>query len=190
MTVLIIILVLGVASLQPLPMDEDHALAAHDALDGCSRIKAARATLSEEADRLRLKSSSDPLAEQTDVLHYRLDFDIDPVIALDTAFLQAAVNTLCDTGSLLTTADVTAAQISIDAVAGATCTEVLSGPIAQDGITLDITEVPTGCDCGEDSLLFIVLIFIVFIVFIFVFIHFFVLALIFGNRPGFRLACS
>jgi aminopeptidase N len=79
MTVLIIILVLGVASLQPLPVDEDHALAAHDALDGCSRIKAARATLSEEADRLRLKSSSDPLAEQTDVLHYRLDFDIDPV---------------------------------------------------------------------------------------------------------------
>jgi hypothetical protein len=76
-----------------------------------------------------------------------VDFDIDPVIALDTTFLQAAVNTLCDTGSLLTRADVNAAQVSIDTVAGATCTEVLSGPIAQDGIILDITTVPEVCDC-------------------------------------------
>ena len=77
-----------------------------------------------------------------------VDFDIEPVIALDTGFLQAAVQTLCDTGSLLTQADVNAAQISIDAVNGATCTETLSGPIAQAGVILDITETPAGCNCG------------------------------------------
>jgi hypothetical protein len=77
-----------------------------------------------------------------------VNFDIDPVIALDTTFLQAAVGTLCATGSLLTVADVNAAQVSIDSVAGATCTEVLSGPIAQAGVVLDITEVPSGCNCN------------------------------------------
>jgi len=55
-----------------------------------------------------------------------VDFDIDPVIALDTAFLEAAAQTLCDLGTFLTVADVTSAQISIDAVAGATCTEQLT----------------------------------------------------------------
>ena len=55
-----------------------------------------------------------------------VDFDIDPVIALDTAFLEAAAQTLCDLGTFLTIADVTSAQISIDAVAGATCTEQLT----------------------------------------------------------------
>jgi hypothetical protein len=78
-----------------------------------------------------------------------VSFDIDPVIALDTAFLQAAVETLCATGSLLTVADVNAAQVSIDSVAGATCTEVLSGPIAQDDVVLDITRVPANCNCGS-----------------------------------------
>jgi hypothetical protein len=77
-----------------------------------------------------------------------VDFDIDPVIALDTTFLQAAVETLCATGSLLTVADVNAAQVSIDSVAGATCNEVLSGPIAQQDVVLDVTEVPSGCNCS------------------------------------------
>jgi hypothetical protein len=76
-----------------------------------------------------------------------VNFAIDPVIALDTAFLEAAAQTLCDLGTLLTQADVTAAQVSIDAVAGATCTEQLS----------ELTPVPatvsvaTSCDgnCGD-----------------------------------------
>ena len=79
MAVVIIILVLGAASLQPLPADTGQPSARDDASHRCSRIKAARADFAEQAERLRLKSSSDPLAEQTDVLHYRLDFEIDPV---------------------------------------------------------------------------------------------------------------
>jgi aminopeptidase N len=79
MAILVLILVLGAASLQAPPVDEAASPAGRDAIDGCSRVKAARADFSAESDRLRLKSSSDPLAEQTDVLHYRLDFEIDPV---------------------------------------------------------------------------------------------------------------
>jgi hypothetical protein len=65
---------------------------------------------------------------------------IDPTIALDTAFLQAAANTLCDLGTALTEAAVTVAQVSADAIAGATCTEQLSvlSPVPQ-AITLDVT---------------------------------------------------
>jgi aminopeptidase N len=81
MTVLIIMLVLGAAGLQPLPTDASHRTSVRDASHGCSRIKAARADFADETERLRIKSSSDPLAEQTDVLHYRLDFEIDPVDA-------------------------------------------------------------------------------------------------------------
>ncbi len=47
------------------------------AVDGCSRAKAARA-----AALARLKSSTDPLAAQTDVLHYRLALDVDPAARL------------------------------------------------------------------------------------------------------------
>jgi hypothetical protein len=72
MTVLIMILVLGAGILQTPETIAD------DGLDGCSRAKTARAHFSDEAERLRLKSSSDPLASQTDVLHYRLDFEVDP----------------------------------------------------------------------------------------------------------------
>jgi hypothetical protein len=65
---------------------------------------------------------------------------IDPVIALDTAFLEAAAQTLCDLGTFLTEADVTTAQVSVDAIAGATCTEQLSvlggTPLT---VTLDVT---------------------------------------------------
>jgi hypothetical protein len=69
-----------------------------------------------------------------------VNFDIDPVIALDTAFLQAAAQTLCDLGTFLTSADVTSAQVSVDAIAGATCTEQRSvlSPVPQT-VTLDIT---------------------------------------------------
>jgi hypothetical protein len=55
-----------------------------------------------------------------------VNFAIDPTIALDTAFLQAAANTLCGLGTALTEADVSLAQIAVDAVAGAACTEQLS----------------------------------------------------------------
>jgi hypothetical protein len=54
------------------------------------------------------------------------DTTIDPTIALDTAFLEAAAQTLCDLGTFLSEADVTSAQVSIDAIAGATCTEQLA----------------------------------------------------------------
>jgi hypothetical protein len=65
---------------------------------------------------------------------------IDPVIALDTAFLEAAAQTLCDLGTTLTVADVTVAQVSVDAIAGATCTEQLSVlPGVPITVTLDIT---------------------------------------------------
>ena len=72
MMVLILILAIGAAGLQiPSAVEEDP-------LDGCSRIKTARAHFSERTEALRLKSSNDPLTGQTDVLHYRLDFEVDP----------------------------------------------------------------------------------------------------------------
>jgi len=69
-----------------------------------------------------------------------VEFIIDPIIALDTAFLQAAAQTLCDLGTFLTEADVTSAQVSMDAVAGANCTPELAilSPVPQT-LTLDIT---------------------------------------------------
>jgi hypothetical protein len=78
-----------------------------------------------------------------------VNFDIDPTIALDTAFLQAAAETLCDLGTLLTQADVTSAQVSIDAVAGATCTQQLSvlSPVPQT-VVIDITLVSGSCGAG------------------------------------------
>jgi hypothetical protein len=74
---------------------------------------------------------------------------IDPTIALDTAFLQAAAETLCDLGTLLTEADVTVAQVSVDAIAGANCTEQLSvlSPVPQT-VTIDITLVSGSCGAG------------------------------------------
>ena len=96
MTVWIIILALGAASLQPLPMDGDSPTAAYDATDGCSRLKAARSSFSEEAKRLKFKSSSDPLAEQTDVLHYRLEFEIDPAAEYLDGGNTMTVNALVD----------------------------------------------------------------------------------------------
>ena len=73
---------------------------------------------------------------------------IDPVIALDTAFLQAAGQTLCDLGTFLTSADVTVAQVSVDAIAGATCTEQRSSlsPVPQT-VVLD-TSVEGECGSG------------------------------------------
>jgi hypothetical protein len=77
-----------------------------------------------------------------------VNFAIDPVIALDVAFLQAAADTLCDLGTALTEADVTLAQIAIDAVNGATCTEQLSElPNTPVTVTLDVTVEGT-CGAG------------------------------------------
>jgi hypothetical protein len=72
---------------------------------------------------------------------------IDPVIALDTAFLEAAAQTLCDLGTLLTEADVTSAQVSVDAIAGATCTEQLS-VLPGTPVTVTVATVCTGT-CGD-----------------------------------------
>jgi len=76
---------------------------------------------------------------------------IDPTIALDTAFLQAAAETLCDLGTLLTEADVTVAQVSVDAIAGADCTEQLSvlggTPVT---VTIDIELVSGSCGAGGE----------------------------------------
>jgi len=72
MTVLILILAVGLASVQT------PSAAGEDPLDGCSRVKTARAQYSRQTETLRLKSSNDPLTGQTDVLHHRLDLEIDP----------------------------------------------------------------------------------------------------------------
>jgi len=57
--------------------------------EGCSHAKTAIARAAAEVKALRLKSTDDPLAEQTDVLHYRLDFEVVPM----TRFL-AGSNTM------------------------------------------------------------------------------------------------
>jgi aminopeptidase N len=46
--------------------------------EGCSHAKTAIARAAAEDKALRPKSTDDPLAEQTDVLHYRLDFEVVP----------------------------------------------------------------------------------------------------------------
>ena len=78
---------------------------------------------------------------------------IDPTIALDTAFLQAAAETLCALGTLLTEADVSIAQVAVDAIAGATCTAQLSElpPPLPLTVTIDVTRL-AGCSCGADGL--------------------------------------
>jgi hypothetical protein len=78
-----------------------------------------------------------------------LTIDYDPTIALDTAFLQAAADTLCDLGTPLTQADVTVAQVSVDEVLGGlTCTEQLSVlPGTPVTVILDVTVTGT-CGAG------------------------------------------
>jgi hypothetical protein len=77
-----------------------------------------------------------------------VSFNVDPTIALDTAFLNAAASTLCDLGTALTQADVTVAQVSIDAVSGATCTAATAvlSPVPQT-VVLDVTVSGT-CGAG------------------------------------------
>jgi len=90
MTVLMLILALGVVSPQtPSTVGEDP-------LDGCSRGKTERAQLSKQTEALRLKSSNDPLAEETDVLHYRLDFEVDPDARYLSGSNTMTVKTLVD----------------------------------------------------------------------------------------------
>jgi len=52
--------------------------AAHDEPLGCSRAKTALAGAALADVKLLLKSSDDPLAEETDVLHYQLDIEVVP----------------------------------------------------------------------------------------------------------------
>jgi aminopeptidase N len=96
-TTWIIMLILAAASLQPPSTAEAaHSVSAGGPVDRCSRVKAAPARDLEETERLRLKSSSDPLAEQTDVLHYRLEFEIDPVAEYIKGSNTMTVKTLID----------------------------------------------------------------------------------------------
>jgi aminopeptidase N len=90
MTDLIMILALGVASLQTLSTVEE------DSLDGCSRLKTARPHFSEQTEALRLKSSNDPLTGHTDVLHYRLDLDVDPAAEYLSGSNTMTVKSLVD----------------------------------------------------------------------------------------------
>jgi aminopeptidase N len=90
MTVFMLILVLTVASSSSPPQT------VQDPPDGCSRIKTARPQLHEKAEALRLKSSRDPLALQTDVLHYRLDFEVDPIAETIDGSNTMTIRTLVD----------------------------------------------------------------------------------------------
>ena len=110
MTVLILILAIGATSLQ-IPSDVEE-----DLLDGCSRIKTARAHFSERTEALRLKSSNDPLTGQTDVLHYRLDFEVDPAAEYLSGSNTMTVATVVDDVSVFrfwlhTTYSITALEV-------------------------------------------------------------------------------
>jgi hypothetical protein len=78
-----------------------------------------------------------------------MTFSADTVLALDTAFLNAAAGTLCDLGTALTQADVTIAQVNVDAISGAagsTPDLVALSPVPQT-IVLDVTITGT-CGAG------------------------------------------
>ncbi len=72
---------------------------------------------------------------------------VDPALVLDTTFLSNAAQTLCNLGFLMTSVDVTNAQISVDAIAGATCTEQLA-VLPNTPVTVPVA---TQCDgtCGD-----------------------------------------
>jgi len=85
MTWLLSLFILGVT--WQAPMDGVSRGAADvEPFEGCSHAKTAIARAATAAKALRLKSTDDPLAEQTDVLHYRLDFEVVPM----TRFLGGA----------------------------------------------------------------------------------------------------
>jgi aminopeptidase N len=83
------ILVLIAAGLQPLA-DDSHRI------DGCSRTKVMSSRSLQRADELRLKSANDPLADQTDVLHYRLELDVDPTAEYLNGANTMTVSVLAD----------------------------------------------------------------------------------------------
>ena len=130
MTVLIMILVLGAASLQT------PTTTAEDPLDGCSRAKTARAHFSDQAERLRLKSSSDPLAAQTDVLHYRLDFEVDPTARYLSGSNTMTVRTLVD--------DVTVFRFWLHSALSITAVEVEGKAAQWQRLDTEVIEVSLG----------------------------------------------
>ncbi|MDH3201595.1 MAG: hypothetical protein OEM15_11945 [Myxococcales bacterium] len=71
---------------------------------------------------------------------------VDPVITIDKAPLNLFASWYCDRGGTLTEVDISVAQVSIDAIAGATCTEQLAelSPVPQT-VALDVTLTGT---CG------------------------------------------
>jgi aminopeptidase N len=89
MTVLLSILVLAAALQSPSTVPTGPP-------ETCSHAKTARARLLDRADDLRAKSSSDPLAAQTDVLHYRLDFEVDPAARYLTGSNAMTVKAVVD----------------------------------------------------------------------------------------------
>jgi len=77
---LLIALIVIVGSLAASADDADRQPPPTAPPEGCSHAKTAIARAAAEADALLLKSTDDPLADQTDVLHYRLEFEVEPTI--------------------------------------------------------------------------------------------------------------
>ena len=127
MTVLILILALGVSSPQTSSAVEGGPL------DGCSRLKTTRAPLSEKAEKLRLKSSNDPLTGQTDVLHYRLDFEVDPTTEYLRGTNTMTVKTLDDS--------VTAFRFWLHDVMSVSAVELDGKPVDWQRLDAEIIEV-------------------------------------------------
>jgi len=130
MTALMMVLVLSAASLQT------PTTAAEDPLDGCSRTKTARAQFSDQAEALRLKSSSDPLTGQTDVQHYRLDLEVDPAARYLRGSNTMTVKTLVD--------DVTIFRFWLHSALSITAVEVEGEAVEWRRLDTEVIEVTLG----------------------------------------------
>ena len=130
MAVLMMIIVLAATSVQPpsTPMK--------DPPDSCSRAKTARARYLEKADALRLKSVNDPLAGQTDVRHYRLDFEVHPTARYIDGSNTMTVKTLVD--------DVTAFRFWLHRALTITAVEVEGETAAWRRLDEEVIEVSLG----------------------------------------------
>ena len=130
MAVLMMIFILAAAGLQPPPTPME------DPPDGCSRAKTARAGFSVKADALRLKSVNDPLAGQTDVHHYRLDFSVNPATRYINGSNTMTVKTLVD--------DVTAFHFWLHRALAITAVEVEGETAAWRRLDAEVIEVSLG----------------------------------------------
>jgi len=76
---LLIAFILMVGSLAVSADDAERRPVTTEPPEGCSHAKTAIARAAARAGTLFLKSTDDPLAHQTDVRHYRLDLEVDPM---------------------------------------------------------------------------------------------------------------